>query len=140
MGAVRLAMNQLLLWRDEDVGEAEEVPERDGGCEALATEIVQLADEPRALGIFVRKNTVDPALGDRIARKFDSDSQNPNKSRRGAATKLRLGKDETAMSLIDEYVAGVQKTKVLAGSEGLTLGLIDDALFLRDCVPGLPLP
>lgn len=109
--------------------------------DGVAVDIVDLAEETRAAGmsgIWVRRGHVDPYAGERFAKKLDAEPQRPGKARRGAATKLRLGKVEGALDGMDAYVAGITKTKTSdAGAQAIADGLVDDAIFLIGCINSL---
>ena len=116
-----------------------------GTCEntpdLVADDIVELAEDTRMagmLGIWLRRGHVDPFAGERFARKLDADPKRAGKSRRGAATKLQLGKVAAALDSLDAYVAGVEKTKVVDdAAQAIADGLVDDAIFLIGCINDL---
>lgn len=116
-----------------------------GSCEStadlVAADIVELAEDTRVAGmsgIWMRRGHIDPYAGERFARKLDADPKKLGKPRRGAATQLLQGKVENALSSIDGYIAGVEKTAV-TDDEGQYIAdmLVEDAIFLIDCINSL---
>jgi hypothetical protein len=105
--------------------------------EGVATDIVDLADDTRATNIFVKGNSLSPVLGERLARKLDAAPPREGKPRRGAATKIRQGKDDEAIIDLEDYIVGMAKTKVVEGAEAIQQMLIGDAGFLIGCVLGV---
>jgi hypothetical protein len=88
--------------------------------------------------LFLFKGTGDCVIQRKLVRKLDADPVRPNKPRSGAATKVLQAKDETALAYLQDYIDGIDKSRVVPGNEDTVDELRTAAEVLRDvCVPGV---
>jgi len=115
--------------------------------EEVAGDIVCLADNTVCGGAFSSpgghpicrfKGQPNCVIQDKLVRKLDADPVRTGKPRHGAATKVLQGKDESALKDLQNYINGIDKSKVVPGREDAAAELRATAEVLRDfCVPGV---
>jgi len=87
--------------------------------------------------LFIFKGDPDCVIQRKLANKLDAEPVKPGRPTRGAATKVRQAKDETAIGYLQDYIDGIDNSTVVEGQEGTVADLRETAEDLQECVLGL---
>jgi hypothetical protein len=87
--------------------------------------------------LFIFKGDPDCVIQRKLANKLDAEPVKPGRPTRGAATKVLQAKDEAALGYLQDYIDGIDKSRVADGMQDKVDDLRDTAGFLQGCVLGL---